>query len=111
MSRLRLKIRDQARYQKKYPLTRHLPKTRLISDQIFEMETHRVNITASDIMTMEWEAPFTSAPAVSVTFISTDATEGDVNIWVAAVSTTQITVRASSSCTGVIAIQAIVLPE
>ena len=111
MSRLRLKIRDQARYQKKYPLTRHLPKTRLISDQIFEMETHRINITNSDIMTMEFEAKFSAVPAVSATFISTDATVGDVNIWVAAVNTTQITVRASAPCTGVIAIQAIVLPE
>ena len=111
MARLRLKIRDQARYQKKYPLTRHLPKTRLISDQIFEMETHRVNITASDIMTMEWESPFAAVPAVSATFISSDATQGDVNIWVAAVSAKQLTVRCSAACTGVIAIQAIVLPE
>jgi hypothetical protein len=111
MARLRLKIRDQARYQKKYPLTRHLPKTRLISDQIFEMETHRVTVASTDIMTMEWESPFSASPAVSVTFISSDATQGDVNIWCAAVSTTQLTVRMSAACTGVIAIQAIVLPE
>jgi hypothetical protein len=111
MSRLRLKIRDQARYQKKYPLTRHLPKTRLISDQIFEMETHSVPITGTDELTMEWEAAFSGAPAVSVTFISSDATQGDVNVWCASVTATQITVRASASCSGTLAIQAIYLPE
>ena len=111
MARLRLKIRDQARYQKKYPLTRHLPKTRLISDQIFEMETHRKNISNNDVLTFEFDTAFTAVPAVSVTFISTDATVGDVNVWAAAVTASQITIRTSAVVTGIIAVQAINMPE
>lgn len=111
MAKLRLKIRDQARYQKKYPLTRHLPKTRLISDQIFEMETHRKSITNNDVLTFEFDAAFSAVPAVSVTFISNDETVGDVNVWASAVSVSQITIRTSAPVTGIIAVQAINMPE
>ena len=109
MSKLRLKIRDQARFQKKYPLTRHLPKTRLISDQVFEMETHKVNIAGQEEVTLEWSAAFSETPNVVVTFIATDKTQGDVNVYLSSVSTTQITINLSATATGVMHVQATVL--
>ena len=111
MAKLRFKIRDQARFQKKYPLTRHLPKTRLISDNVFEMETHTVNVSSSDTLTMEFEAAFSAVPNVVATILSSDATQGDVNVWLSGVSTTQCTVNFSASITGQVMIQATVLGD
>ena len=111
MAKLRFKIRDQARYQKKYPLTRHLPKTRLISDQVFEMETHTVNVSNSDVLTLEWEATFSEAPNVVATLVASDGTLGDVNCWVSGVSTTQCTINFSASISGQVMVQATVLGD
>ena len=109
MAKLRFKIRDQSRFQKKYPLTRHLPKTRLISDQVFEMETHTINVSNSDTLTMEFEAAFSQVPNVVATLLSSDSATGDVNVWVSGVSTTQCTINFSASVVGQVMIQATVL--
>lgn len=111
MSKLRFKVRDQARFQKKYPLTRHLPKTRLISDQVFEMETHTVNVGGTDELTVEWEASFSAVPNVVATLLASDGSQGDVNCWVSGVTTTQCTINFSAAVSGQVMIQATVLGD
>ena len=75
------------------------------------METHRKAINSSDELTFEFDSAFSAAPAVAISFEANEAESGDVNVWVHAVSTTQITVRASAPVTGIVAVQAVVMPE
>ena len=60
MATLKLKVRDAARLSKKYPYTRHLPKTQLYSNQRFELEVFEVTFDNVDEVTHNYENPSVS---------------------------------------------------
>ena len=110
MAKLKLKFRDIARMSKKYPYTRHLPRTQLVSDKEFEMEVVTSSVSAAVEHIVTWESAFSSIPSVTVTIAlegADDADQANVNVWVKAVTTTNCTLNFSDTFTGTVNIQAI----
>ena len=98
---------------KKYPYTRHLPRTQLVSDKEFEMEVVASNVSNSVEHTVTWETAFGNVPNVTVTIALADGASAhdqnlaNVNVWVKSVSTTNCVVCFSDNFTGTINVQAV----
>ena len=110
MAKLKLKFRDTARMTKKYPYTRHLPRTQLVSDKEFELEVMSLSITNKEEFTFDWSTAFGAAPNVTATIAIDNAGDEDtanVNIVVKSVTTTQCTLAFSDIFTGTVNVQAI----
>ena len=110
MAKLKLKFRDTSRMTKKYPYTRHLPRTQLVSDKDFELEVLTVAVSNVEEHVLEWSTAFGSAPNVTATIVIKDAGNEDtanVNMFVKAVTTTGCTLAFSDSFTGTVNVQAI----
>ena len=113
MAKLKLKFRDISRMTKKYPYTRHLPRTQLVSDKEFELEVVAASISNAIEHTVTWETQFGGIPNVTVSIAMTSGAtsmENDmanVNVWVKSTSATQCTIAFSDNFTGHVNIQAI----
>ena len=113
MAKLKLKFRDISRMTKKYPYTRHLPRTQLVSDKEFDLEIITLDVTSVEEQVITWEKAFTSIPNVTATIaLRADASGLDpemanVNVWIKQVTTTNCTVAFSDTFTGTINVQAI----
>ena len=112
MATLKLKVRDAARLSKKYPYTRHLPKTQLYSNQRFELEVFEVTFDGVDEVTHNYEAAFSGSPSVTCALIVPEGDTGDthnVNIYVKQVARTHVVIAASDTFTGKVAVHAILM--
>jgi len=112
VAKLKLKFRDVSRMTKKYPYTRHLPRTQLVSDKEFEMEIVTSSVSSSDEHTVNWSTTFGGIPNVTATIVisSVDANtldQANVNIWVKSVTTAGCIINFSDTFTGTINVQAI----
>ena len=110
MAKLKLKFRDIARMTKKYPYTRHLPRTQLVSDKEFELEIMSVEVANSEEQVVTWTTAFSAVPNVTATIALTTSSNEDkanVNLFVKSVTTTNCTISFSDTFTGVINVQAI----
>ena len=113
MAKLKLKFRDISRMTKKYPYTRHLPRTQLVSDKEFDLEIITLDVTNVYEKVITWEKAFESIPNVTATIaLRSDASGLDpemanVNVWIKQVTVTNCTVAFSDEFTGTINVQAI----
>lgn len=113
MAKLKLKFRDISRMTKKYPYTRHLPRTQLVSDKEFEMEILSTSISDSLEHTVTFETQFGGVPNVTVSIAMTSGATSmqndmaNVNVWVKVVTATTCTIAFSDNFTGHVNIQAI----
>lgn len=107
MARIKFKITDVSRIQKKYPLVRHLPVPTYVADKLVEIETLIIDLNQENEKTATFSAAFTGMPAVAVTLLTNSSPVGSVNVYAYAVTTTDITVRASANITAQVAVQAI----
>ena len=113
MAKLKLKFRDISRMTKKYPYTRHLPRTQLVSDKEFEMEIVSASVSDALEHTVQWETQFGGVPNVTVSIaLQAGASQmendmANVNIWVKTASALGCTVAFSDNFTGHINVQAI----
>jgi len=113
VAKLKLKFRDISRMTKKYPYTRHLPRTQLVSDKEFDLEVITLDVSAVDEQVITWEKAFLSIPNVTVTIaLRADASGlvpemANVNVWIKQVTETNCTVAFSDTFTGTINVQAI----
>ena len=117
MAKLKLKFRDISRMTKKYPYTRHLPRTQLVSDKEFDLEIITLDVTNVYEQVITWEKAFESIPNVTATIaLRSDAGDSpnqlvpemaNVNVWIKQVTTTNCTVAFSDEFTGTINVQAI----
>ena len=127
MAKLKLKFRDISRMTKKYPYTRHLPRTQLVSDKEFELEVMSVDVSNLEEVVVEWSTSFGGIPNVTATIVmkagataygtgtvaeKEQATAlansmANVNIWVKSASTKNCTIAFSDVFTGTLNIQAI----
>ena len=113
MAKLKLKFRDIARMTKKYPYTRHLPKTQLVSDKEFDLEIITLDVANVYEQVITWEKAFESIPNVTATIaLRADASGLDpemanVNVWIKQVTVNNCTVAFSDEFTGTINVQAI----
>jgi len=113
VAKLKLKFRDISRMTKKYPYTRHLPRTQLVSDKEFEMEIVSASVSSAVEHVVTWETQFGGIPNVTVSIAMTSgatAMENDmanVNVWVKQATATNCTIAFSDDFTGHINIQAI----
>lgn len=110
MAKLKLKFRDTARMTKKYPYTRHLPRTQLVSDKEFELEIMSVEVTNAEEHVVTWTTAFGAVPNVTATIALATASNEDtanVNLFIKSVTTTDCTISFSDTFTGVVNVQAI----
>ena len=113
MAKLKLKFRDISRMTKKYPYTRHLPRTQLVSDKEFDLEIVTLDVTNVYEQVITWEKAFESIPNVTATIaLRADASGLDpemanVNVWIKQVTVNNCTVAFSDEFTGTINVQAI----
>ena len=110
MAKLKLKFRDISRMTKKYPYTRHLPRTQLVSDKEFELEVIASSVNNAVEHVVTWETTFSDAPSVTATIAlkpADDADLGNVNVWIKAVTATNCTLAFSDNFTGTVNVQAI----
>ncbi len=130
MAKLKLKFRDVSRMSKKYPYTRHLPRTQLVSDKQFELEVIEVDVSTSDggEKVITWTQPFGGVPSVTATVVmksgdkeygsGSDADKlkatalakemANVNVWIKVVSSTSCTLCFSDDeFVGTVNVQAI----
>ena len=110
MAKLKLKFRDTARMTKKYPYTRHLPRTQLVSDKEFELEVISTQVTEKEEVDIAWSTAFGAAPNVTATIAIVDAGNVDkanVNLFVKDVTTKKCTLVFSDVFTGTVNVQAI----
>jgi len=113
VAKLKLKFRDISRMTKKYPYTRHLPRTQLVSDKEFELEVITASVSNADEKVITWEKAFSSVPNVTATIALADGVSGlpaemaNVNVWVKSVTASGCIVAFSDTFTGTINIQAI----
>ena len=103
---------------KKYPYTRHLPRTQLVSDKDFELEVVEVSVSASEasMATLQeklvtWDEPFKDIPSVTATIVASptgiDAEMSNVNVWIKSVTTKYCILCFSDTFTGSVSVQAI----
>ena len=112
MATLKLKVRDAARLSKKYPYTRHLPKTQLYSNQRFEIEVFDIMFANVDEVTYNFEATFSRIPSVSCALVLNEGDPGDtqnVNIFVKQIARSHVVIAASDAFTGKVAVHAILM--
>ena len=113
MATLKLKFRDISRMTKKYPYTRHLPRTQLVSDKEFELEVMSVQVDGADEKVITWSKQFSGMPNVTATVALLESASGlvpempNVNVYIKEVTVTTCTVAFSDTFTGTINIQAI----
>jgi len=103
------KKRDLNRFRKVYPWSRKRERLSIVpSAENFKIEVGVLEFSSENSKTVEFTESFTEVPVV--TAISVDSESNDtanVNVFVAAVSTTSVTFEASMSFTGVIHFHAI----
>ncbi len=113
MAKLKLKFRDISRMTKKYPYTRHLPRTQLVSDKEFELEVIASSVSNALEHSVSWETQFGGIPNVTVSIaMASGATQmendmANVNVWVKSASALGCVIAFSDNFTGHINIQAI----
>ena len=110
MAKLKLKFRDISRMTKKYPYTRHLPRTQLVSDKEFELEVVSADVNNAVEHIITWDTAFGDAPSVTATIAlksSDSADTANVNVWIKSVTTTNCTLAFSDNFTGTVNVQAI----
>ena len=110
MAKLKLKFRDVSRMTKKYPYTRHLPRTQLVSDKEFELEVMTVEVANLEEKVIEWSVAFNGVPNVTATIVLSkvaDEDKANVNMWVKTANETGCTLAFSDAFTGTVNVQAI----
>ena len=113
MAKLKLKFRDISRMTKKYPYTRHLPRTQLVSDKEFEMEVLTESVSNAIEHTVTWATPFSQVPNVTVSIAMGSGATGmendmaNVNVWVKSSTTSNCILAFSDNFTGTVNIQAV----
>jgi len=114
MATLKLKVRDAARLSKKYPYTRHLPKTQLYSNQRFELEVFEIRFNNVDEVTHNFESAFSGVPSITCALVVNEGDAGDtqnVNIFIKQIAKTHVVVGASDAFTGKVAVHAILMDQ
>ena len=114
MATLKLKVRDAARLSKKYPYTRHTPRTQLYSNQRFELEVFEITFDNVDEVTHNYAERFSGIPSITCALIASDSGDGDtqnVNIYVKQVAKTHVVIGASDSFTGKVSVHAILMDQ
>ena len=110
MAKLKLKFRDISWMSKKYPYTRHLPRTQLVSDKEFEMEVVTASVSNAVEHVVTWETAFTNVPSVTATIAlagDDNVDQANVNVWIKAVTTINCTLNFSDNFTGTVNVQAL----
>lgn len=101
---------DQQRYKKTYPFLRREPRLFYLTESdlaVATIETAEVSFSGSDQVIYSFSKTFSSPPKVTVTSFGTSA---DFNVFVAAVTTSTVVIRASIPNSDSIHIHAIEVP-
>jgi len=108
MGTTKSKKRNKNEYKKVYPYVRRRPVYTYELDKETVIETARVEFTDSDTESYTFTETFPGAPSVTATVES--PTE-DLNVFVASITTTSVTVSTSESFTGYVNIHAVYVGE
>lgn len=101
MAKLTYKQKDLNRFVKVYPYARFPPKYVLEYDQTpsgADMEAAKISFVDSDTEVYNLTGLYTSAPVVTISSVGSDQT--NVSLTISSISTTTVTVSASSKFTG-----------
>jgi alpha-glucosidase (family GH31 glycosyl hydrolase) len=90
MGSVTLKKRDLARYSKVYPYSRQEPRYVYFANESFALESTTVDFNGGDQATYAFANSYSSVPVVVATSL-----DDSFNVFVSAISTTQVTVKAS----------------
>ena len=115
MGSVKTRKRNLNRYRKVYPYLRRRPVNAYIVDGELAVEAASINFVNSSSMTHVFKEVFDSVPTITAISVdvdpSTDSEQGsyeaDVNVFVTAVTTTQVTFETSDVFTGRIHFHAI----
>ena len=95
---------DLNKWKKVYPYKQLKPNMKLISDSETQIEAATIDFDNTDRVIHTFAQLFPEAPAVSVT---PQASNANVSLAISSVSTTTVTIEASSPFTGSVHLQAI----
>jgi len=107
MAQLTMRLVDDARYSKNYPIVGQIKKPRYLANKELIMENILVNIIQAHEVTVSFEKPFPAAPAIAADFYTDSQPAGSVNVYITNVTTTSVTIETSADVTGKISIQAV----
>jgi len=95
------KKRDLNRYRKIYPYLRRRPKNHLCTDEPITIEAGEINFSNSSSATYAFREIYTSAPTVTAISVDSEGNNGaNVNVFISAITTTEVTIGTSQAFTG-----------
>tara|TARA_Y100001973_G_C5189502_1_gene330000 strand:- start:550 stop:873 length:324 start_codon:yes stop_codon:yes gene_type:complete len=97
--------KDIQRQKKIYPFARRKPIYKLESDQKIKIEVATISFVNEDTKSYSFQNSYTSAPPVSIGVKVPSDNLGLVNVYISALSTTSITLKASAPFTGDVFLQ------
>jgi len=97
-----IKKQDKNRYRKVYNFIRRKPDNEFISTNSGIIESAEVSFSSSTSESYTFKEEYDSSPIVTVG--SPAAVSGGINIYVSALSSTAVTITASSSFTGTVSV-------
>ena len=107
MAQLTMRLVDDARYSKNYPIVGQTIKPRYLANKELIMENILVNIVQAHKVTVAFEKPFPAVPAIAADFYTDSQPTGSVNVYIINVTPKEVTIETSADVTGKISIQAV----
>ena len=99
------KIIDKQRFRKVYPYLRRKP---VYHNVQADLEVGAITFSNESSVTHAFSLTFTSAPVVTVVSVDSESNDtANVNVFITAVSTTEVTVETSQAFTGTVHYHAI----
>jgi hypothetical protein len=97
------RLRDKTRFQKQYPARRQEPQYELVVDaaELKTVETALITFSNEETKTYAFGVSFSATPIVVVTPADSSVpSDGQVNLYLSAVSRTLVTIKSSAPFTG-----------
>ena len=101
------KRRDGQRFRKVYPRIRKTPRIFTISDETMIVESTKVALSNQTSSTYSFQTKYISIPTVQISAEPSDDSQGMVNVFITALTTSAVTFETSAPFTGNIHIQII----
>ena len=98
---VKFKQKDRNRYRKIYPYLRRKPQYELVADGNAQIEVGTIDYNNTNTATSPFSLTFTSVPTITATAVEASSmagyTSANVNVFVTAVSTTEVTIQVSDA--------------
>ena len=94
------KRRDGQRFRKVYPRIRKTPRFFTISDETMIVESTKVALSNQTTATYNFQTEYLSVPTVQISAEPSDDSQGMVNVFITALTTSAVTFETSAPFTG-----------